>query len=253
VCGFDANGDGPVSQLNRRQLLGSSAILLLMAPAAARAAIIKGALPWTPGATNPPTVVTPGGWHYLTPPEAASVEAIVDRLIPPDPETPGGKDCGCAVYIDRQLAGPNGRLESYYMRGPFRDGTKQQGWQSQITPAQQYRTALAALDKACHAKFAGKGFAQLPDSDKDDVLKGLEDGSLKLDGTDGQDFFKLILTDTKTGFLADPLYGGNKDAASWKMIGYPGAHYDYRDWIDRHNERVTLPVVGITDHPNWSR
>ncbi len=20
------------------------------------------------------------------------------------------------------------------------------------------------------------------------------------------------------------------------MIGFPGAHYDYRDWIDRHNQ-----------------
>jgi hypothetical protein len=35
---------------------------------------------------------------------SAAVEALVDRLIPPDPETPGAKDCGCAVFIDRQLA-----------------------------------------------------------------------------------------------------------------------------------------------------
>jgi len=241
-----------VFQINRRRLLGSSAMLLLMG-ATARAATITGGLPWKSGSANPPAIVTPGGWHYFTAPEGAMVEAIVDRLIPPDLETPGGKDCGCAVYIDRQLAGPNGRLESYYMSGPFQDGTKQQGWQSPITPAQQYRIALAAFEMACRAKFAGKSFAQLADGDKDDVLKGLEDGSFKLDGTNGQDFFKLILTDTKTGFLADPIYGGNKDAASWKMIGFPGAHYDYRDWVDRHNERVTLPVVGIADHPNWSR
>ncbi len=74
-------------------------------------------------------------------------------------------------------------------------------------------------------------------SKKDEVIKGLEDGSLKLDGTDSQDFFKLILKDTQNGFLADPIYGGNKDMASWKMIGFPGAHYDYRDWIDKHNQR----------------
>ena len=86
-----------------------------------------------------------------------------------------------------------------------------------------------------------------------DAIKGLEDGSLKLDGTDSQAFFKLILTDTQTGFLADPIYGGNRDLASWKMIGFPGANYDYRDWIDRHNQRVTLPVVGMANHPNWSQ
>ena len=95
-------------------------------------------------------------------------------------------------------------------------------------------------------------FADLSDDQKDEVIRGLEDGSLKLDGTDGKKFFELILKDTQYGFLADPIYGGNRDMAAWKMIGFPGAHYDYRDWIDRHNERVTLPPVGIANHPNWS-
>jgi gluconate 2-dehydrogenase gamma chain len=239
--------------LSRRQLLSSSAILLLMSSPKARASIIKGGLPWKPGSANPPTLVTPGGWHYFTPKEAAAVEAFVDRLIPPDPQTPGGKDCGCAVFIDRQLAGPQGRAESLYMAGPFQPGTKQQGPQSPLTPAQQYRKALVALDGACHGKFSGKGFAELSDDQKDEVIKGLEDGSFKLDGFDGQSFFTLILTDTRNGFLADPIYGGNKDMAAWKMIGFPGTHYDYRDWIDRHNERVTLPTVGIASHPNWSQ
>jgi hypothetical protein len=31
------------------------------------------------------------------------MEALVDRLIPPDPETPGGKDAGCAIFTDRQM------------------------------------------------------------------------------------------------------------------------------------------------------
>lgn len=241
-----------VYHMNRRVLLGSSAIALLLMSPAARATIIKGGLPWKPGATDPPIAVTPGGWHYFTLQEAATVEAFVDRLIPPDPETPGGKETGCAVFIDRQLAGPYGSFASYYMMGPFQQGTKQQGPQSPVTPAQQYRKALAAFDTACRSKFYGKAFAELPDEQKDDAIKGLEDGSLKLAGTDSQEFFKLILKDTQTGFLADPIYGGNKDMASWKMIGFPGAHYDYRDWIDRHNERVALPLVGINNHPNWS-
>jgi gluconate 2-dehydrogenase gamma chain len=210
-------------------------------------------LPWKPGSADPPTVVTPGGWHYFTPQEAATVEAFVDRLIPPDPETPGGKDTGCAVFIDRQLAGPYGRFEGYYMSGPFQVGTKEQGPQSSVTPAQQYRKALAALDTACRSKFGGKAFTELTDDQRDEAIKGLEDGSLKLDGTDSKEFFKLILKDTQNGFLADPIYGGNKDMASWKMIGFPGTHYDYRDWIDRHNQRVTLPPVSINLHPNWSQ
>jgi gluconate 2-dehydrogenase gamma chain len=233
--------------------LGSSALALLLMSPAARAAIIKGGLPWKPGSADPPTAVTPGGWHYFTPQEAKTVEAFVDRLIPADELSPGGKETGCAVFIDRQLAGPYGRFEGYYMSGPFQQGTKQQGPQSPVTPAQHYRKALAAFDAACHEKFGGKAFVDLTDAQKDEAIKGLEDGSLKLAGTDAQDFFKLILKNTQNGFLADPIYGGNNNMASWKMIGFPGAHYDYRDWIDRHNQRVTLVPVGINNHPNWTQ
>jgi gluconate 2-dehydrogenase gamma chain len=242
-----------VDQLNRRRLLTSSALALLLVTPSARATVIKGGLPWTPGSADPPAKATPEGWRFFSTQEAATVEALVDRLIPPDPETPGGKDCGCAVFIDRQLVGPYGSNEAWYMMGPFEAGTKQQGSQSPDTIAQQYRKALAALETACHTKFGGKSFAVLSDQRKDDVIKGLEDGSFKLDGFDAKTFFAQILTDTRNGFLADPIYGGNRDLAAWKMIGFPGTHYDYRDWIDRHNQRVTLPVVGISSHPNWSQ
>jgi gluconate 2-dehydrogenase gamma chain len=228
-------------------------VTLILSSGVARAAIIKNGLPWKPGSADPPTPVTSGGWKYFTAQEAATVEAFVDRLIPADDLSPGGKDCGCAVYIDRQLAGPYGRSDGLYKSGPFQQGTKQQGPQSASDPAKDYRKGLAALNKACQDKYGGRGFADLSDQQKDETIKGLEDGSFKLDGAVNQDFFKLILKDTQTGFLADPIYGGNKDMASWKMIGFPGAHYDYRDWIDKHNRPVALPTVGIADHPNWSR
>jgi gluconate 2-dehydrogenase gamma chain len=241
-----------VSPISRRQLLGTSAVVLLLNSGVARAALLKNGLPWRPGAGDPPTVVRPGAWHFFTAQEAATVEAFVDRLIPADDLSPGGKDCGCAVFIDRQLAGPYGRFDGYYLSGPFQQGTKQQGPQSPVTPAQQYRKALAALDAACRDKFANKAFAELSDAQKDEVIGGLEQGTFTLAGTDGQEFFKLILKNTQNGFLADPIYGGNKDMASWKMLGFPGTHYDYREWIGRHNQRVTLPTVAIADHPNWS-
>ncbi len=61
------------------------------------------------------------------------MEAIVDRIIPPDPETPGGKDAGCAVFIDRQLKGPYGSGVGLYRKGPFLKGTREQGPQSELT------------------------------------------------------------------------------------------------------------------------
>ena len=185
--------------------------------------------------------------------EGATVEAMVDRLIPPDAETPGGKEAGCGVFIDRQLAGPYGHFGGQYRDGPFQKGTKQQGDQTEATPTERYRAALAALDAHCRTAYDGKAFARLPDDTKDAVIGALEQGTLTLpDGVDGQAFFELILKDAQEGFFADPLYGGNKDMAGWRMIGFPGAHYDYRDWIDRHNEAVPLPPVGIMGRPAWA-
>jgi gluconate 2-dehydrogenase gamma chain len=234
----------------RREVLGSMALALAAAPLNGSAAIIRGATPWAPDTTQPPQPVISSGWHYFTPEEGSAVEALVDRLIPPDPETPGGKDAGCAVFIDRQLAGPYGRDEGLYTSGPFQDGSKEQGPQSPDDPAQHYRKALAALDQHCRGAYGGKSFAQLSDADKDAVIAGLENGKMDLGDKPGS-FFKQLLKDTQQGFFADPIYGGNKDLAAWKMVGFPGARYDYRDWIERHNERYPHPPVGIAEHPGW--
>ena len=150
----------PKSTVRRRELLATTAVILLSWVTSANARVIKGSLPWTPNAGAPPEPATSITWVYFTADEGAAVEALVDRLIPPDPQTPGGKDAGCAVFIDRQLAGPYGSAEGLYMRGPFTDGTPQQGDQSPLTPAARYRQALAALDKYCRATYAGKSFTQ---------------------------------------------------------------------------------------------
>jgi gluconate 2-dehydrogenase gamma chain len=239
-----------VPEQKRRELLALTAAVVMAAPAA-MSATIKGTLPWSSEATTPPLQADAAGWHYFTPAEAETMEAIVDRLIPPDPETPGGKDCGCAVFIDRQLAGPYGQADDLYRGGPFQQGTVQQGEQSPLTPAAQYRAGLAALDEHCKAQFGGAHFAQLADDKKDALLRVLENGSVALQGIDAKRFFSNVLIDTQQGFFADPVYGGNRDMASWKMIGFPGARYDYRDWVHRHNERFPLPPVSIRDHPNW--
>jgi gluconate 2-dehydrogenase gamma chain len=115
----------------------------------------------------------------------------------------------------------------------------------------RYRQGLAALDKYCRGAFAGKPFAQLSDEQKDQVLTGLEKGPIQLDGASAKGLFEQILKNTQEGFFADPVYGGNRDMAGWKMVGFPGARYDYRDWVTRHNERFPLPPVGITGRPAW--
>ena len=242
----DHADSAPLATMTRRRALLASTAMLLAAPAA-RAEILQGGtgLPWRPFAADPPEAVKPGPWVFFTPEEGAAVEALVDRLIPPDPETPGGKDCGCAVFIDRQLAGAYGSAAGLYWSPPFLPATPEQGLQGPFTPAQLYRRLLAALDQYCRATYAGKTFAQLSDGEKDQIISGMEKGSLELEGEAAKPFFDALLQDTRKGFFADPAYGGNRDMAAWKMIGFPGARYDYRDWIERYNERYPHPPISI--------
>jgi len=238
----------PSGLTSRRRLLAGASVALLVHSRAASARIVKNGMPWWPDAGDPPKQVNAGPWTWFTPEEGSAVEALADRLIPPDPKWPGGKDAGVATYIDAQLAGPYGSSRGLYMRPPFHEGTKEQGPQSPLTPAARYRRALAALDKYCKAKFGGKAFRDIPDDRKDEVLTGLEKGSVQLEGTSGKAFFEMLWTNTKEGFFADPVYGGNRDMVGWRMLGFPGARYDYRDWVLRHNERYPLPPVSIRGH-----
>jgi gluconate 2-dehydrogenase gamma chain len=240
---------------NRRELLIGAASLVI-ADRLASAEVISGQLPFAPDALPLPEPVSPTGWQFFTAAEAASIQAIADRIIPPDPRTPGGKDAGCAVFIDRQLAGGYGHRQGLYNSGPFQDGSKQQGTQSADDPAQQYRTALAAIEqhsRSRHGSGQSSGsFAELSTDQQEAILHGIEDGSIVLAGIDGKKFFESLVTDVQQGFFADPLYGGNRDMCAWKMIGFPGARYDYRDWVSRHNEPYPHPPVSIQGRPEWT-
>jgi gluconate 2-dehydrogenase gamma chain len=240
------------SQPSRRSLLASATAFVLVGTTLARARTLSGSLPWEAGTATPPVVVRPGPWMFFTADEAAVIEAAVDRLIPPDSRGPGGKDAGCAVFIDRQLAGPYGRAEGLYTRPPFMPGAATQGYQLPDSPAARYRTGLRALADYIKSNFAGKSFNNLAPGDQDTVLKGLESGSIALKDVKSAEFFALLLANTQEGFFADPIYGGNRDMASWKLIGFPGARYDYRDWVERHNESYPLPPVSIMGRSDWT-
>jgi len=239
------------ARMSRRFLLSSTAVGLFAGTSVARAATIAQGMPWNPGTARPPLPVRPGPWMFFTADEAALVEAAVDRLIPLDDRGPGGKDAGCAVFIDRQLAGPYGRSEGLYMKPPFMPGAPTQGDQLPDAPAARYRSGLKALADYVKGAFGGKSFPQLSAQEQDRVLTGLEAGSIALKDVDGVQFFSLLLQNTHEGFFADPIYGGNRDMAGWKLIGFPGARYDYRDWVERHNQRYPLPPVSIMGRSDW--
>jgi gluconate 2-dehydrogenase gamma chain len=235
-----ADMDNPKITLKRRSLLA-------LAPAGAIAA------------TAPVSLITEGTQHdtdlsqdalppldlgtFLSEAEQHTVGAVFDRLIPADDLSIGATQAGCVTFVDKQLAGDWGKAASRYRSGPFRPGTPEQGDQSPFTPRERYRRGLKALDERCNADH-GKAFADLPANQQDDVLRAMEAGK---HGDEPKALFALMLQNVREGYFADPLYGGNKDMAGWKLIGFPGARYDYRLEIDRPGEDLKLDSISLLD------
>ena len=187
-------------------------------------------------------------YTFLTAPEAAFIEAAVDRFIPADDLTPGGTDCGVAVFIDRQLAGAWGSGDRTYMQGPWQKGVPTQGYQSPLTPAEFFRAGIAATNAYCR-KTLQKDFDRLTVEQQNKVLQDMEQGRVTFEGTvPAQEFFNLLLGMGMQGFFADPIYGGNRDKAAWKMIGFPGVIAIYSEHIKTYrNKKYDVEPKSILD------
>ncbi len=213
----------------------------------------RGAVPWTEGTADVPPGASGTGYLFFTAPEAAFIEAAVGRLIPHDDIGPGAVEAGVPFFLDRQLAGKYGRGDHFFLGGPWPKGTPEQGYQTRFSPAQLYQAAIAAVETYVAANFRGVSFSQLAAADADTVLQGLENGAITLGGgVDSKSFFAMLLQNTREGYFSDPIYGGNRNMGAWKMIGFPGAHYDYKEWVSRHGERVPFEPVGFKGRPGWT-
>lgn len=183
--------------------------------------------------------------RYFDADEWAFVQAAVDRLIPADDTGPGALELGVAEFIDRQMDDAYGRGELWYMQGPFApDAPATLGYQLRFAPRELYRAGIRATDQWCRRQH-GKDFAALAPEVRDQVLGQLEQGAASLDGVPAKAFFAQLLQNTKEGYFADPMYGGNKGMGSWKMIGFPGARADFADWIEQPGKAYPLGPVSI--------
>ena len=236
-------------QPNRRDFLKSLGTVGATSVAAAAVGVdanaaSQAAAPAAAAATSAPVS---HAYTFLTPPEAAFIEAAVDRFIPADDLTPTGTECGVATFIDRQLAGAWGSGDRLYMQGPWQKGTPTQGYQSPMTPAEFIRAGIAATNAYCR-KTSQREFDRLSIDLQIKLLQDLEQGRVALDGVAAQEFFNLLLAVTMQGFFADPVYGGNRDKAAWKMIGYPGVIAIYSEHIKTYrNKRYDVEPKSIVD------
>jgi gluconate 2-dehydrogenase gamma chain len=189
-----------------------------------------------------------GVLFFFNDPEAKFVEAAVERLIPGDSEWPGASWAGVLNYIDRQLAGVFGAGARMYLAGPWvPDAPPQQGYQLRYTPAQLYRIGIEETRRHVLAAYNEREFWDLGPPTMDDVLAGLESGSIQLPSIPSPVFFETLLANTVEGYFADPAYGGNRDMVSWRMVGFPGAYAQYIDLVELYDLPYTRPPIGMAN------
>jgi gluconate 2-dehydrogenase gamma chain len=202
---------------SRRDFLRTVALTAGVAslPSSARAADDRETAP----ATSPGS---PNAYLAFSPDEAAFVEALVDVMCPQDELTPRGVECGLAIFIDRQIAGAFGKGERLYLRGPWRSGRPEDGYQLPLTPEQYFKSGLRAADEACRRRH-GRRFAELSGTEADSFLTELAEGRVTDAPLPLADWFNDLVYPLFTqACFADPMYGGNHDKVFWKMLGYPG-------------------------------
>ena len=117
----------------------------------------------------------------LTANERAGLDAIASRILPSDDGMPGAKEANVIGFLERGLT------SFYAFRLPL------------------VRTGLADLEKR-----AGGSFAALPPARQDELLHEVEQG----------EFFQLVRALTLCGMFADPSWGGNREKAGWKLLGF---------------------------------
>jgi gluconate 2-dehydrogenase gamma chain len=129
----------------------------------------------------------PQAFAALTAGQAATVDAVASRIIPAVDGRPGAHEAGAVYFIDRALAGFNAKQKRLYADG------------------------LKDLDRRA-ARDARKpiGFAALATDRQIALLRGIE----------RTPFFQALRFDTIVGTFGSPAWGGNRDMAGWRLLGF---------------------------------
>jgi len=127
----------------------------------------------------------------LSPDEVAEIEALTSQIIP-STGSPGAREAGVIYFIDKALATFDKDKRDLYRKG------------------------LADVEETRRRLFAGsRSIAALTSDQQISLLAAIEK----------TEFFEALRTHTVMGFLANPEYGGNRNRAGWKHIGFENSHH----------------------------
>jgi gluconate 2-dehydrogenase gamma chain len=211
-----------------------------------RRAGMLGAAAALPGAAAAPAVADAAasdGLKALTAAEAATLDAVLQRLLPTDATGPGAKEANVLRYIDWALAG-----DLNVFRSP-------------------YASALAAIDAYAVQTF-GAAFAALTAAQQDQLLSNMEAGAPEKSTINNKSnpqigfapsstaVFEMIRTHALQGMFGDPAHGGNVGFAGWNLVRFPGPrlvvpkHEQELDVVPKQQLKSTyqMPLFKKTKH-----
>lgn len=171
-------------QLSRRAFLRQTGI-------AARNSLIVLSLPaiMSSSAAASEAMLDNSAFTILGSEEAREFAAIAARIIPTD-ETPGATEAGVIYFIDNVL------------------GT------SRTEALEPMRAGLASLQASAQSTYGSAHFSALTPEQQDALLVSIEE----------TEFFGTMRYMTIAGMFSLPEYGGNRDYAGWKLIGFEHKH-----------------------------
>jgi gluconate 2-dehydrogenase gamma chain len=179
--------------------------------------------------------------------EQPELEAMVETIIPTDSNGPGAKEAGVIFFIDHQLASEYGHNGRMYMQGPFvmpgqagsitvngvtySDGVPAQpfpgpAYQYNLLMREFWRNALLAVETYSNSAY-GNNIENLSSSQITQVLTDLYNNKPSTSSFNNivpVDFFNELIFMTYSGFLMDPIYGGNANMVGWTLTGFTGAN-----------------------------
>jgi hypothetical protein len=230
--------------VSRRAVLGGLSLLPL-------AAAMRGALPAASADT---------GYRFLSPHQAAVLDAATRRLVP-GPEdcplelaSPGAHEANVVNYLDRMLSIFDVTPADVHAGGPWSDraGGSQDfmatfvplnraqayGWQQRLTQLRnQYTSGIALLDQQAGGDFT--------------AVKPVRQDLILAHGP-ATTFANLLFGHTIEAMYSVPEYGGNANLVGWKDIKYPGDSQP-RGYTAAEVEAAQWDLVVVSDVINRLR
>jgi hypothetical protein len=215
----------------------------------------------------PPAASAETTFQYLSPHQAAVLDAATRRLIPgptDDPleiGSPGAHEANVVTFLDRMLSVFDVTPADVHAGGPWsnRAGGSEDfmatfvplnraqtyAWQQRITNLRaQYTNGIALLDQ-----LAGGDFTSVSTAQQDSIL------------STGQavPFTQLLFGHTIEGMYSVPEYGGNANLVGWQDILWPGDSQP-RGYTDAEVEApegdalsASSGIIGLLMRGGWAQ